>query len=525
MELSAIPDDILAGELFRHIPVGDLIRATGVCKRWNELIKRHQLMQDRYWGPHLGREFGRNVKIAPLNLGSSPSQYEIYRALSEYFKHLAAAPIRTEALKMPTVEEQAIVLNCDRLFQTVVVDSVEPRTVRTYVRLGAQHRNREAFEVLCQCLKKDDLEGNFIRVVLLGWEEGVALMLAAKLDPRNWHTPQGNPLHYAARLGHLGCLKLLANAAPDLIDEKAEDGGSTPLLLAAACHHFDGVEFLLDKGADPTIPDASGRLPLATLIVEGQVDLVMGIVKKRPEVLQQPSIKAGWFPLGIAIYDNKFEVVRALLDHSPELANQPCTSDGELPLKGALCRSESQGFEMVKLLLGRGADPNIPKAIGIFSPLGWLIRKGQVELVSGLVQRWPELLQQPCTSEGGIPLQAAVYCSSKQGVEMVKMLLERGADPRIRVNGSRPREIAERLKYREVARLIEERESQLPDPELRWATPGMLLAGAFLLWFGWLLWRATKSWELKFLPICAMGLGGLYLWGSWEGRRHFLASA
>ena len=42
------------------------------------------------------------------------------------------------------------------------------------------------------------------------------------------------------------------------VDSK-DSGGSTPLMLAAVCGKIEAVNYLLDKGADPSIRNQLGK--------------------------------------------------------------------------------------------------------------------------------------------------------------------------------------------------------------------------------------------------------------------------
>jgi ankyrin repeat protein len=68
------------------------------------------------------------------------------------------------------------------------------------------------------------------------------------------------PLHYAARNGHLPCVRALLRAGA-LVDARTE-GGATALHRAAYVGHEEVVRVLLEAGADPMAVDEDGVTPI-----------------------------------------------------------------------------------------------------------------------------------------------------------------------------------------------------------------------------------------------------------------------
>lgn len=68
-------------------------------------------------------------------------------------------------------------------------------------------------------------------------------------------------IHWAADRGNLATVKCLVKDLTADIDLKDRDG-QTALHYAASCGHVEIVRFLLDNGADPSVADADGMLPV-----------------------------------------------------------------------------------------------------------------------------------------------------------------------------------------------------------------------------------------------------------------------
>ncbi|XRB24347.1 ankyrin repeat domain-containing protein [Pseudoscourfieldia marina] len=66
------------------------------------------------------------------------------------------------------------------------------------------------------------------------------------------------PLHYAARAGHVECVRLLIASACN-VNATTRAGGSTALHRAAFTGHIEVVSLLLDAGADASIRNTDGQ--------------------------------------------------------------------------------------------------------------------------------------------------------------------------------------------------------------------------------------------------------------------------
>jgi ankyrin repeat protein len=151
--------------------------------------------------------------------------------------------------------------------------------------------------------------------------------------------------------------------------------GNTPLILAARrAGNARTVQLLLERGADATERDDAGVSPVLSGAASGDVETLRLLLDAGAKVddfprSNEPSfadIAAGFrTPLMWAAYHNDVRMVRLLLERGadPNLS----TYFGN-PLSHA-CWSD--GFEAAELLIADGANVNARDAIANFSPLHW----------------------------------------------------------------------------------------------------------------------------------------------------------
>jgi ankyrin repeat protein len=187
------------------------------------------------------------------------------------------------------------------------------------------------------------------------------------------HTKQGfTAIHFAARVGDVESVKLLLAAGVDVNLLTQTEGGAnritnqlgiaktvgtigyTPLLVAAVRGQVELALFLLDHGADPNIA-AAGYTPLhwaATKWESFTANPVYGFEDAMS---------------GIPDRQGKLRLVKALLAHGANVnarmtKPQPTFAGGYLDGVGAtpfLLAASANDLEMMRILLGAGADPKI----------------------------------------------------------------------------------------------------------------------------------------------------------------------
>jgi uncharacterized protein len=213
-------------------------------------------------------------------------------------------------------------------------------------------------------------------------------------------------LVFAAREGHLDCVKLLVEGGADV--NQTTRYGWTPLLVATQNNHYLIGKYLLEHGANPNIPNKGGWNPLYL-------------------ATDNRNIEGGDYPVRPADMDH-LEYIKLLIDHGADVnarvcgaksTSTNCVGDSTetrtiftmqwLREDGATAfwrAAQSGDVELMKLLLAHGANPKIASAhnvtpLSVASGIGW---------VEGVTFEW----------------------SPEQNLEAVKMCLDLGIDPNAR---------------------------------------------------------------------------------------------
>jgi len=170
------------------------------------------------------------------------------------------------------------------------------------------------------------------------------------------------------------------------------------------------VRMMVEHGADvharskrlglytPRIPDAASSNPITgTPVHQGF-----------RETIYHPKLKGGFTPLMFAAQTGDVESARILLAAGADV------NEGTEETGPALLLAASYGHqEVALLLLGKGADPNATDGYGM-SALHWSLEEGVLGMSGGHTQTDP-------------------YWTHPNMPELVKALLEKGADPNARI--------------------------------------------------------------------------------------------
>jgi ankyrin repeat protein len=178
--------------------------------------------------------------------------------------------------------------------------------------------------------------------------------------------------------------------------EEAKIAGSTPLIGATKYNNPEAVKLLLQQGANPNHQNQSGISALMLASEQGFVECVKNLCEGGANVELAPSGKtalsmnlSGQTPLFCAAKEGHQEIVRYLLDRgaNPNATNHYGVSVLWIPSQRGL-------FKIVELLLERGADaeiaPSGPEAeersICGWTPLYAAIKSRQYDVVKLLLQ-------------------------------------------------------------------------------------------------------------------------------------------
>ena len=220
------------------------------------------------------------------------------------------------------------------------------------------------------------------------------------------------PLELAANNGNGEIVERLLAAGADANARSRE--GQTSLMSAALNGRESAVAALLAHGA---VVDAAesyrGQTALMLAAGEGNVEAMRLLIAAGASVGAQS--KSGFTPLLFAVRNAQLDAVRLLLEHGAD-AND-LAPDGTTVLNVAIVNAF---YEVASVLLAHDADPNRPDARA--SPLhtiAWLRKPGATDRAGGT---------------GELATGAPRPTGKVTSLELARQLLDRGADPNVRVD-------------------------------------------------------------------------------------------
>lgn len=361
------------------------------------------------------------------------------------------------------------------------------------------------------------------QAVKRGHARAIELLLEKGADPRNAQVSGSSVLSYV-RDATTAAMFIDRGIPVDTPDNQ----GITPLFRACQSDNAAIVHLLLSKGAKPgTLHEAVylGQMDrIRELVKDGiavdekrfdQVPLDFARTRLVAELLVQLGADIRFTRLAGSLPDpiyraclyGRTEVVEYYLDSGismDEVAKclifavsqghfnllQTCVKRGlDLQKHGpGLLNSAIYGKpEIVRWLIQKGADVNAPTGY-ITSILGSAIRKGNRDIIELLLKSGalirddedyllyaimdqhfelvPMLLERGAKVNGIGPYQRPLHTAVTMGnVEIVRLLLEHGADPTLAIsNGGTAREIAQKWKKESICRLLDEYENQSVKP-------------------------------------------------------------
>jgi ankyrin repeat protein len=203
----------------------------------------------------------------------------------------------------------------------------------------------------------------------------------------------------------LARVRSLLDASPGLL-HAGDERTNQPIHWAVMTRQIDVIDELLARGADINAKRSDGARPIqltnGDYHYRGWQHVPKDTTTNPREVLAHLRARGAYCDICTAAFIGDLERVRELLDEDPTLANRPSEYVTYYACSGTPLTNAARGghVEIVKLLLGRGADPNLPE-------------------------------------EGIAPQGHALYSAVYNGhMEVAKLLLESGAYPNVEVESS-----------------------------------------------------------------------------------------
>jgi len=238
-------------------------------------------------------------------------------------------------------------------------------------------------------------------------------LLAGGADP-NTNTSEGEPvIMTAARTGTVDALKALITRGAN-VNAREKWFGETAAMWAASENHADAIRVLAEAGAD---------LDARSTVLDAPV-----LEFPRSGGPNSPLPRGGWTALMFAARDGAFEAAQALADLGVNM-NATALPQTDVPMKPeeiAAAQSKNIGtsalvyaiinvhYDLASMLIDKGADPNVVDGAG----MGALYAAADMNSL-----QWVQ----------GRP--APILSDKFDGVDLVKKLLAKGANPNARLTG------------------------------------------------------------------------------------------
>jgi len=228
------------------------------------------------------------------------------------------------------------------------------------------------------------------------------------------------PLHWAVRADELEIAELLLRAGADA---KAENRlGVTPLYLAAMNGNAAMMRKLLDAGADANQIDRTGETVLMVATRTGDLKSVRTLLDHGAKAnAVEPQLQAT--ALMLAAEAGYTDIVQALIERDADVHAR--TRTGPTPAPKLPCIDKTGcGSHGVGIVRGGLPEQGIRAPIpGAMTPLMFAAREGQIEAARLILAAGADVNEVDKNNIG--PLLMAI---SNNRIEMARFLIERGAD-------------------------------------------------------------------------------------------------
>ncbi|KAJ7111250.1 ankyrin repeat-containing domain protein [Mycena epipterygia] len=232
------------------------------------------------------------------------------------------------------------------------------------------------------------------------------------MDP-DWTRSIPSPLYLCSRIEYIEGVQFLLEEGADVNASEEEHGSA--LQAASSQGHMEIVQFLVEKGADVNAAGEFSTSALQAASKGGNMEVVQFLIEKGADV----NAAGGSYgsALQAASKGGNMELVQFLVEKGADINAASGSSSSALQ-----AASERGNMELVQFLVEKGADVN---AVGgdYGSALQAASRGGNMEVVRFLVEKGADV-----NAVGGFSGSALQAASRGGNMEVVQFLVEKGAD-------------------------------------------------------------------------------------------------
>ncbi|MDR1474010.1 MAG: ankyrin repeat domain-containing protein [Lactobacillales bacterium] len=286
----------------------------------------------------------------------------------------------------------------------------------------------------------------------------VKLLMEKGADANNVCKQGYSPLHLAVQKKCPDIVQIILDyeGRVDINRPTNSSYGTTPLYIAASNGDIKSLQLLLDKGADPNIPNNQGEFPLDCAIdiedlpiVNVLLDNRAGINTQHPTTGFTPLLRAicmnksdeialrliergaditlknsiGCTPFFVAAKNEKIDLLKILHEKDGNTINEP-NDQNFTPLNFA---AQHNLLKTLDCLTSLDANPNIPDNEG-FTPLFRAVVRNHYEFAKILVEKYKDIIALDASALGSTPL---IFAVDKKRNELAQLLIDAGSN----VNG------------------------------------------------------------------------------------------
>lgn len=260
-------------------------------------------------------------------------------------------------------------------------------------------------------------------------------LLRERLASRHNISARGEPVGKAIRERDLTGVRSLLDASPELL-HMGDLQSNQPIHWAVMTRNIEIIDDLLARGANINARRCNGARPVQLTNGDYHYRGWERVSKDAPSpraIFEHLRAKGVYCDICTAAWFGDLNRVRELCEQDGALANYPSSYVTYYPSAGTPLRNAAEGghIEIVKLLLERGADPNLPEE-GI-APRGHALHsavvRGHIEIVKLLLAHGahPNVEIESSADTLSAALATAGYCYVKPNAEMVELLCSHGA--------------------------------------------------------------------------------------------------